>query len=135
MKRFFRSAAFPILIVLVLAFFASQVINPGEPEEIPTFNEFTERVDTDPDSIETVTFEQKENKLKYTLQDGTEYETGYLAEQEDTLINTLQREEIETNIDPIKGGGILMGTRARDVDHAATLEKDFSQYGASNVRR
>ncbi|MBA3271751.1 MAG: hypothetical protein H0T71_14705, partial [Acidobacteria bacterium] len=35
----------------------------------------------------------------------------------------------------IKGGGILMGTRARDVDHAATLEKDFSQYGASNVRR
>jgi len=39
MKRFFRSAAFPILIVLVLAFFASRVINQGEPEDIPTFNE------------------------------------------------------------------------------------------------
>ncbi len=107
MKKFFRSAAFPILIVLVLAFFASRVINQSDPEEIPTFNEFTERVDTDPESIETVTFEQKENKLKYVLEDGTEYETGYLPEQEDTLINTLAQENIETNIDPIKGGGIL----------------------------
>ena len=107
MRRFFRSAAFPILVVLVLAFFASRVISPGEPEEIPTFNEFTERVDSEPESIETVTFEQKQNKLKYTLTDGTEYETGYLAEQEDTLINTLESQEIETNIDPITGGGIL----------------------------
>ncbi len=107
MRRFFRSAAFPIMIVLILAFFASRVISPGEPEDIPTFNEFVERVDSEPDSIETVTFEQKQNKLKYTLEDGTEYETGYLAEQEDTLINTLERAEIETNIDPITGGGIL----------------------------
>ncbi len=107
MRRFFRSAAFPILVVLVLAFFASRVISPGEPEDIPTFNEFTERVDSEPDSIETVVFEQKQNKLKYTLTDGTEYETGYLAEQEDTLINTLEQKSIETTIDPITGGGIL----------------------------
>ena len=107
MRRFFRSAAFPILVVLVLAFFASRVISPGEPEDIPTFNEFTERVDSEPDSIETVVFEQKQNKIKYTLTDGTEYETGYLAEQEDTLTNTLEQKGIETTIDPITGGGIL----------------------------
>ena len=35
----------------------------------------------------------------------------------------------------INQGGILMGTRARDVEHAATLERDFSVYGARNVRR
>jgi uncharacterized protein YjbJ (UPF0337 family) len=40
--------------------------------------------------------------------------------------------EYETGINQ---GGILMGTRARDVDHAATLERDFSGYGARNVRR
>jgi cell division protease FtsH len=107
MRRFFRSAAFPILVVLVLAFFASRVISPGEPEDIPTFNEFTERVDSEPESIETVVFEQKQNKLKYTLTDGTEYETGYLAEQEDTLINTLEQKDVETTIDPITGGGLL----------------------------
>src|SRR5687768_15059729 len=107
MRRFFRSAAFPILVVLVLAFFASRVISPGEPEDIPTFNEFTERVDSEPDSIETVTFEQKQNKLQYTLTDGTEYETGYLAEQEATLVNSLDRNQVEYDIEPIRGGGIL----------------------------
>ena len=107
MRRFFRSAAFPILVVLVLAFFASRVISPGQPEEVPTFNEFTERVESEPESIKTVVFEQKQNKLKYTLEDGTEYETGYLAEQEDTLINTLEQKQIETTIDPITGGGLL----------------------------
>lgn len=35
----------------------------------------------------------------------------------------------------IKRGGILLGTRARDVDHAATLQRDFSEYGARDVRR
>lgn len=35
----------------------------------------------------------------------------------------------------IKRGGILPGTRARDQDHAATLERDFSEYGARDVRR
>ncbi len=92
MRRFFRSRRVPDPVVLVLAFFASRVISQGEPEDVPTFNEFTERVDSEPESIETVIFEQKQNKLKYTLTDGTEYETGYLAEQEDTLINTLERE-------------------------------------------
>lgn len=38
--------------------------------------------------------------------------------------------EYETGI---KQGGILMGTRARDVAHAATLERDFSEYGARNI--
>lgn len=32
-------------------------------------------------------------------------------------------------------GGIVLGTRARDVDHAATLERDFGNYGGTNVRR
>jgi len=34
----------------------------------------------------------------------------------------------------IKDGGILIGTRYRDADHARELEKDFTSYGGSNVR-
>ena len=30
MSRFFKSAAFPILIVVVLAFFAQKLISPGD---------------------------------------------------------------------------------------------------------
>ncbi len=40
MRRFFRSAAFPILIVIVLAFFAQRLISPPSTEKTPTFNEF-----------------------------------------------------------------------------------------------
>ncbi len=34
----------------------------------------------------------------------------------------------------INDGGILIGTRYRDDDHAKQLEKDFTSYGGSNVR-
>lgn len=34
----------------------------------------------------------------------------------------------------IKDGGILIGARYRDADHARELEKDFTSYGGSNVR-
>ena len=40
MRRFFRSAAFPILIVLVLAFFVSRLVNPSDPEDQPNSQEF-----------------------------------------------------------------------------------------------
>ena len=35
MSRFFKSAAFPILIVVVLAFFAQKLISPGDRDDRP----------------------------------------------------------------------------------------------------
>ena len=40
MRRFFRSAAFPILIVIVLAFFAQRLLNNPRPEKPPTLSQF-----------------------------------------------------------------------------------------------
>src|SRR5687767_4777473 len=34
----------------------------------------------------------------------------------------------------LNDGGILIGTRYRDADHAKELERDFTSYGGSNVR-
>ena len=45
MSRFFKSAAFPILIVVVLAFFAQRLINPGDTEKAPNYSEFRSLVD------------------------------------------------------------------------------------------
>ena len=56
MRRFFRSAAFPILIVLVLAFFVSRLVNPSDPEDQPNSQEFLQQVRDDPSSIEKVEF-------------------------------------------------------------------------------
>ena len=41
MSRFFKSAAFPILIVVVLAFFAQKLIGgPGSKEPTPSYGDF-----------------------------------------------------------------------------------------------
>jgi len=40
MTRFFKSAAFPIIIVIILAFFASKLISSGDRAEKTTFSQF-----------------------------------------------------------------------------------------------
>ena len=40
MRRFFRSAAFPILIVIVLAFFAQRLISGPSSDTTPTYDQF-----------------------------------------------------------------------------------------------
>ncbi len=107
MRRFFRSALFPILIVIVLAFFAQRLINTGEQEETPTYNEFITQIQNDPGSIEKLTFNQKNHTVEVVETDKTEYSTGYLPEQEDRLINIAERNDIETRIEGTGGGGIL----------------------------
>jgi cell division protease FtsH len=107
MRRFFRSAAFPILIVIVLAFFVQQIVNPNEPAETPTYNQFYAQLTDDPGTIEKVEIEQKTQTIKVTETDGTEFTTGYLPQTEDTLINELQRQEIETTVKGIGGSSLL----------------------------
>ena len=46
MSRFFKNAAFPILIVVVLAFFAQQLISPGDAKPKPELlGQFLTQVD------------------------------------------------------------------------------------------
>ena len=45
MSRFFKSAAFPILIVIVLAFFASKLISSKNAAPQQSFNGFLTQVD------------------------------------------------------------------------------------------
>jgi cell division protease FtsH len=107
MRRFFRSAAFPILIVIVLAFFAQRLISPNQAEETPTFTEFRSQVDNRPDEIESVTFQQKNQTLTVAEQDGNEYSVGYLPETEQSLLNTLETQDIETKVEGTGGSSFL----------------------------
>ena len=45
MSRFFKSAAFPIIIVIVLAFFASRLISNADRAEPTTFGEFLTQIE------------------------------------------------------------------------------------------
>src|ERR687897_417811 len=109
MRRFFRSAAFPILIVIVLAFFAQRLISPGEEEESTTYSEFIAQVedDTQAAGIESVTLKQKTETVDVKKTDGTEFSTGYPSEAEAQLVNTLERQNVQFDVEGTGGSGIL----------------------------
>ena len=68
MSRFFKSAAFPILIVVVLAFFAQKLISPGPSESSkPQFGDFQEQLRDG--QIRSVVMKTKDNTLQVTLAD------------------------------------------------------------------
>ena len=64
MRRFFRSAAFPILIVIVLAFFAQRLISPPSSEKTPTFNDLRAR---NPASLEVCALLTKPDRRRVEL--------------------------------------------------------------------
>ena len=107
MRRLFRSAAFPILIVIVLAFFAQRLISPGEKEDPPTYNEFIAQIENDAASIDTVTLAPKTQTAKVVETNGEEYSTGYPPNTEESLVNTLQRNDIATDVESTGGSSFL----------------------------
>jgi cell division protease FtsH len=107
MRRFFRSAAFPILIVIVLAFFAQRLISPSTQEETPDYSAFISQVEDRPTTIKDVTVQQKTNTLHVTETDGTEYTTGYPADGATDVTNILRRNHIDTTVEGTGGSSFL----------------------------
>jgi cell division protease FtsH len=104
-KRFFRSAAFPILVVVVLAFFAQRLINPGQPTKQPTYNEFLAQ--TDSGEIESVVINTKDNTIDVTPTKGDEYSTGYLNNVEQPLLNQLEANDVSIEVKGTGGSSLL----------------------------
>src|SRR4051812_32956757 len=107
MRRFFRSAAFPILIVIVLAFFAQRLISPPSSEKTPTFNDLRAQIENRPSEIDSVTFQQKTETVKVTETNGDEYSTGYPPDLQASVVNQLARSHIDTTIEGTGGSSFL----------------------------
>src|SRR5215204_6296973 len=109
MRRFFRSAAFPILIVIVLAFFAQRLISSPSSEQTPTYDQFISQVKNNPSSIESVTFDQKASSITVDEPDGKSYSTGYptAGNAQSQVLNRLQSKDIETTIEGTGGSSFL----------------------------
>ncbi|MBL6633365.1 MAG: ATP-dependent zinc metalloprotease FtsH [Thermoleophilia bacterium] len=76
MSRFFKSAAFPILIVILLAFVAQRLVtSSSEPAQKPTFTAFQQELAAG--KVSAVTMQTKSQELDVTLKDGKTYVTGY----------------------------------------------------------
>jgi len=110
MSRFFKSAAFPILIVVVLAFFAQKLISPGTPQRNNSFADFVAQLDSG--QVAKATVKNKDNTLDVTLRDKSKYETGfadqYGQELTDKLIAAKKAGKVDDfNVEGRKSNGWL----------------------------
>ncbi len=105
MRRFFKSAAFPILLVVVLAFVAQRLISPGPSTENPVYSQFLSQVDNG--QISEVTVNTKDNTLGVTEKGGKEYSTGYPNYTEQSLVNELRQNQVKTTVKGTGGSSLL----------------------------
>jgi cell division protease FtsH len=115
-RRFFKSAAFPILLVVILAFVAQRVISPGPSTEAPSYNEL---IATKAQGgliangrIEEVTINTKDNTLDVKKEgangeEGESFSTGYPPNTEQSLVNLLEQNNVETEVKGTGGSSLL----------------------------
>ncbi len=98
MTRFFRSALFPLIAIVLLVFLASKTLIPqqrGTKKE--TYSELIARVQTDPKSIDNVVFTPTKQQILATLSDekGTKVKVHYPTPQSQIEFqNLLQRKDV-----------------------------------------
>jgi cell division protease FtsH len=109
MRRFFKSAAFPILLVVILAFVASRVISSGSGTEAPSYNELTTPQTglIAQDKIEEVDINTKDNTLDVKERNGDSFSTGYPPNTEQSLLTLLNQNEVKTDVHGSGGNGLL----------------------------
>jgi cell division protease FtsH len=105
MSRFFKSAAFPILIVVVLAFFAQRLISPGDRTPDPVYSDFLAQVEEG--RVKEVTLNTKNNRLDVELDGGRSYQTAYPDNTEQNLVNQLRAQDVDINVKQKGGSGWL----------------------------
>jgi cell division protease FtsH len=112
MRRFFKSAAFPILLVVILAFVAQRVINTGSGTEAPSYNELIGSKAQGGlianGRIEEVTVNTKDNTLDVKKKgDSESFSTGYPPDAEETLVNELKANDVKFDVKGQGGNGLL----------------------------
>ncbi len=107
MSRFFKSAAFPILLVVVLAFFVSKMISSGHssgPQR--TYSTLVSK-EIPAGEIKSVELKTKGNVLEVTRKDGQKYETGFIPQTVGELEKKLTAAAIPYNTESDKSSILL----------------------------
>ncbi len=107
MSRLFKSAAFPILIVVVLAFFAQKLISPTDHPPKQTFANFLTQVQATPPQVKGVDVKTKDNTVDVTRADGSKYEVGYPDAYGAQLVSSLQKANVPFDVEGKKSNGWL----------------------------
>jgi len=107
-SRFFKSAAFPILIVVVLAFFAQKLISPGDHTKAPNYGQFIQQVNDG--QVRSAVLNTKDNTIDFSaLVAGKQHKftTAYPDNTEQSLTNTLLAHHVSVDVKGKGGSGWL----------------------------
>jgi cell division protease FtsH len=76
MNRFFRSALFPLIVIVLLVYLASQTLMNDKPKEKVTYSQLQQRVDTDSESIKSIVANPNKQELTVELKPTGSEEKG-----------------------------------------------------------
>ncbi len=96
MSRFFRSALFPLIVIVLLVYLASQTLLPRS-EEAPkvTYGQLIEKVNDDPDQFQLMVFSPKGRSIEVTPSDteAKKYKVNYPSDQSQIEFQNLLESE------------------------------------------
>jgi cell division protease FtsH len=97
MNRVFKGAFFPIVIVIVLAFFVSRLIpGSGSSTSPPTYQTLTTQYLPN-GQVKTITVKPSSNDIDFTLNNGHSYSVGFVgADQVNAIIATIDKDGLGT---------------------------------------
>jgi cell division protease FtsH len=101
-NRFLKSAAFPILIVILLVFVAQRlVVSDEDKAPPPTFPALI--ADIQAGEVARATIKTESNEVSATLKDGTTIDTGYIPEDSTALTDALDQANVPYEVKGIPG--------------------------------
>jgi cell division protease FtsH len=81
-SRFFRSALFPLIVIVLLVYLASQTLLPRSNDaEKVTYSELITTVEQNPDQVEEVLFKPKNREIEATYVTGKKVKVNYPSDQ------------------------------------------------------
>jgi cell division protease FtsH len=107
MTRFFKSAAFPILIVVVLAFLAVKFFTPSTSNHRPHSYQTLISKEIPGREVQSVDFKNKGKALEVKLKNGEKYETGYIEQLTPELTKELRAVGAQVNTESEKSDALL----------------------------
>src|SRR4030081_1844825 len=107
MSRFFKSAAFPILIVVVLAFLAVKLVNPGSSNHRPHSYQTLVGSEIPKGEVKSVQLKNKGKALEVELKDKEKYEVGFIDQAAPELLKELRSAGVHYNVESEKSSALL----------------------------
>jgi cell division protease FtsH len=107
MSRFFKSAAFPILIVVVLAFLAVKLVNPGSSTHRSHSYQTLTSSEIPKGEVKSVQLKNKGKALEVKLKNKEDYEVGFTDQTTPELFKELRTYGVPFNVESEKSSALL----------------------------